>query len=55
MLNKSTVDVVLPATLWHTNASVTEIAIDFGNSTGYKILTNGVVASTTYTAVGVYT
>lgn len=55
MLNKSTVDVVLPATLWHTNASVTEIAIDFGNNTGYKILTNGVVASNTYTAVGVYT
>lgn len=55
MLNKSNVDVVLPATLWHTNASVTEIAIDFGNSTGYKILTNGVVASTTYIAVGVYT
>ncbi len=55
MLNKSTVDVVLPATLWHTNASVTEIAIDFGNNTGYKILTNGAIASTTYTAVGVYT
>lgn len=55
LLNKSTVDVVLPATLWHTNASVTEIAIDFGNSTGYKILTNGVLASTTYIAVGVYT
>lgn len=55
LLNKSTVDVVLPATLWHTNASITEIAIDFGNNTGYKILTNSAIASTTYTAVGVYT
>lgn len=28
MINKSTVDVILPATLWHTNASVTEIILD---------------------------
>jgi hypothetical protein len=55
MLNKSTVDVIMPATLWHTNAGVTEIAIDFGNGTGYKNINNGVVATTTYTAVGVYT
>jgi hypothetical protein len=55
MLNKSTVDVMLPATLWHTNASITEIAIDFGNGTGYKNINNGAVATTTYTAVGVYT
>ena len=55
MLNKNTVDVVLPATLWHTNASVTEIAIDFGNGTGYKNITNGSVATTTYTTAGVYT
>ena len=55
ILNKSTVEVILPTTLWHTNANVTEIAIDFGNNTGYKILTNGAVASTTYTTVGVYT
>jgi hypothetical protein len=55
MLNKSTVDVVLPPTLWHTNASITEIAIDFGNGTGYKNITNGSVATTTYTTVGVYT
>lgn len=55
MLNKSTVDVVLPTTLWHTNASISNIAIDFGNGTGYKNITNGAVASTTYTATGVYT
>jgi hypothetical protein len=55
MLNKSTVDVVLPATLWHTNAGVTEIAIDFGNGKGYKNINNGAVATTTYTAVSVYT
>lgn len=55
MLNKSTVDVVLPTTLWHTNASVTAIEIDFGNNTGYKSLTNGAAASTTYATVGVYT
>lgn len=48
MLNKSTVDVVLPPTLWHTNASVTEIAIDFGNGTGYKNITNGSVATNLY-------
>lgn len=55
MLNKSTVDVVLPSTLWHTNATVTDIAIDFGNNTGYKSLTNASVATTTYTTVGVFT
>lgn len=55
MLNKSTVDVVLPATLWHTNASVSNIAIDFGNNTGYKNLTNAAVASTTYATTGVFT
>ena len=55
MLNKSTVDVILPATLWHTNANITDIAIDFGNNTGYKNLANEAVATTTYTAVGIYT
>jgi len=55
LLSKSKVDVSLPTTLWHSNTSSSRIEINFGNNTGYKNLTNGSVASTTYTATGIYT
>ena len=54
-ISKSNVEVKLPTTLWHSNAAITAIAIDFGNNTGYKNLSNGSLASTNYTNVGTYT
>lgn len=54
-ISKSNVEVKLPTTLWHSNANITAIAIDFGNNTGYKNLSNGSLATTNYTATGVYT
>lgn len=54
-ISKSNVEVKLPTTLWHSNTAITAIAIDFGNNTGYKNLSNGSLATTNYTATGVYT
>jgi hypothetical protein len=54
-LNMAQVEVSLPTTLWHSNASVSNIDIDFGNGTGYKTILNNATASTTYTSVGTYT
>ncbi len=53
--NKSNIEVKLPTELWHSNANITAIAIDFGDGAGYKNLTNNAIASTNYTATGVYT
>jgi len=53
-ISKSNVEVKLPTTLWHSNASITTIEIDFGNNTGYKSLNNGATATTNYTATGLY-
>ena len=55
MLNRSLVEVQLPNTLWHSNANITAIAINFGDGTGYKNLSNGSLANTNYTTVGTYT
>ena len=54
-ISKSNVEVKLPTTLWHSNTAITDIAIDFGNNTGYKNLSNGNLASTNYINVGTYT
>ncbi|TXD80789.1 hypothetical protein ESY86_19960 [Subsaximicrobium wynnwilliamsii] len=54
-ISKSNVEVKLPTTLWHSNTAITDIAIDFGNNTGYKNLSNGNLASTNYTNIGTYT
>jgi hypothetical protein len=55
IINKATVKVTLPTTLWHSNASISNIHIDFGNGTGYKNIKNGASATTTYSTVGDYT
>jgi hypothetical protein len=55
IINKATVKVALPTTLWHSNASISNIHIDFGNGTGYKNIKNGTSATTTYSTVGDYT
>jgi len=55
VINKATVKATMPTTLWHSNASISNIHIDFGNGTGYKNINNGASATTTYTVVGDYT
>jgi hypothetical protein len=55
LISKANVSVSLPATLWHSNATISNIDIDFGNGTGYKTLNNEATAFTTYTAIGDYT
>ncbi|AXT18636.1 T9SS C-terminal target domain-containing protein [Flavobacteriaceae bacterium AU392] len=53
-IHRSSVSVSLPTTLWHTNASITNIEVDLGNGTGYKTLNNGASANATYTSAGTY-
>ena len=55
LIYKANVSVTLPSTLWHTNATISNIDINFGNSPNYVSLNNGTAAGTTYTAVGDYT
>ena len=54
-INSANVEVRLPLTLWHSNQSITNIQIDFGNGSGYKSLNNGTIASTNYSTDGTYT
>ena len=55
-LNKATLSLSLPSTLWHTNqaSTISNIEVDFGSGGGYKTLFNNAVASNTYTSTGVY-
>lgn len=54
-INQPTVVVSLPTTLWHTNETISNIAVDLGNGNGYKNLNSGTTATETYTSVGLYT
>lgn len=54
-IHQATVAVSLPATLWHTNETISNIAVDLGNGNGYKTLNSGATATETYTSVGMYT
>lgn len=54
-INKAHVEASLPATLWHSNTTVTKIDINFGNGSGYKSLLNNSIATTTYTSTGNFT
>lgn len=54
-INSANVEVRLPLTLWHSNQSITNLDIDFGNGSGYKSLNNGTIASTNYSTDGTYT
>src|SRR5690606_29200013 len=55
LINRSDVSVSLPTSLWHSNTSVNNIEVNFGNGSGYKSLLNGSVANTTFTSTGFYT
>lgn len=54
-INSADVEVRLPSSLWHSNTTITNIQIDFGNGSGYKSLNNGTIASTNYLTDGTYT
>lgn len=54
-INKAEVEATLPTALWHSNTTVTQIDINFGDGNGYKSLLNNAVASTTYTNTGEHT
>ncbi len=54
-INSANVEVRLPLTLWHSNQTVTNLDVDFGNGSGYKSLNNGQIASTNYATDGTYT
>ncbi|WP_040279308.1 T9SS type A sorting domain-containing protein [Psychroserpens damuponensis] len=53
-INKPQVEVSLPATLWHSNTTITNLDIDFGDGNGYKSILNNTTANTTYTNIGTY-